>query len=257
MLYRSPPSEPRRGIVLVAVLVVVSVLALAAYQYSELMTSEYRAANSSTKVTQTRGFAIAGVNYVAGILSDMDYYTNTLESNPYDNDAIFRDIVVQQGDTPNQTGYFSVVSILSPDSPTFQQQPWRFGVTDEASKINVNALLQYSKTGTAGSAMLLALPNMTQDIANSLLDWVDSTSTSPRLRAGPRTTIIPACSRPITSRMGRSIAWMSCSFVQGDDHRFALRWRRSQFQRPTRCRRSGRQQRRRHRYGVGPVSDPL
>ena len=201
MLYRSPSSEPRRGLVLVAVLVVVSVLALAAYQYSEFMSAEYRGASSSTKVTQTRGFAIAGVNYVAGILSDPNYFTTTLSSNPYDNDSIFRDVVVQQGDTPAQTGYFSIIAILSPDDPNFQQQPWRFGVTDEASKINVNALLQYSKSGTAGSAMLLALPNMTQDIANSLLDWVDSASTSPR-SGGAKDDFYPGLQPPYHVKNG-------------------------------------------------------
>jgi hypothetical protein len=38
MLYRSPTSgQARRGVVLLAVLIVVTVLALAAYQYSEMM----------------------------------------------------------------------------------------------------------------------------------------------------------------------------------------------------------------------------
>jgi DNA uptake protein ComE-like DNA-binding protein len=210
MLYRTPSrSQPRKGVVLVAVLIVVTVLALAAYQYSELMTAEYRAAGSYTKTVQTKSFALAGVNYVAGALSDYDFFTNQLNSNPYDNQSFFQDIVVQQGDTPQQTGYFSVIAILSPDNPSFQQQPWRFGVTDEASKINVNALLKYgggggggasssstsssstsssstasttggSTLGAGGEAMLLMLPNMTQDLANSMLDWIDGSSSSPR-----------------------------------------------------------------------------
>ena len=39
-------SRPRRAVVLLAVLIVVVLLSLAAYQYSELMTAEYRAADN-------------------------------------------------------------------------------------------------------------------------------------------------------------------------------------------------------------------
>ena len=42
MLTRFAP-EPRRGIVLIGVLVVVVLLSLAAYQYSEVMSAEYAA----------------------------------------------------------------------------------------------------------------------------------------------------------------------------------------------------------------------
>ena len=121
-----------------------------------------------------------GVNYVAAILSNDDYFTNQLNSNPYNNPTVFRDILVHEGDTPKQTGYLSVIALVGPDDPNFGSQAFYFGVEDESAKLNINALLQYDKKGTVGAQMLQFLPNMTQEIANSIVDWVDSSSSTPR-----------------------------------------------------------------------------
>ena len=182
MLYRSSSSrsQPRQGIVLVAVLVVVTVLALAAYQYTQMMSAEYKAADSTTRTVQTRRAAISGVNYVAAILSDSTFFTSTLNGNPFDNAQYFQDILVQDDPNPKRRLHFTIIALRSPDDPQFQSSPYRFGVEDEASKLNMNALLKYDKTGSIGLKMLQQLPNMTDDIANSMLDWVDSTSTTPR-----------------------------------------------------------------------------
>src|SRR5262249_39215025 len=51
-----------------------------------------------------------------------------------------------------------------------------FGVIDEGGKINLNALMQLDSSGTIAHNMLLNLPNMTEDIANSILDWIDADS---------------------------------------------------------------------------------
>jgi len=51
---------------------------------------------------------------------------------------------------------------------------YRFGLVDESSKINLNSL-PFFDSWTPGSArqILMALPNMTEEIADSILDWVD------------------------------------------------------------------------------------
>lgn len=181
MRYRSPShSQPRRGIVLVAVLVVVTVLALAAYQYTELMSAEFKAADGNTRAAQTRAAAMSGVHYTAALLSDPTFFTGTLNSNPFDNAQYFQDILVHDDPNPKKRLHFTVLCLRAPDDPQFQSQPFRFGVEDEASKINVNALLKYDKTGTLGLQILQGLPNMTDDCANSILDWVDNGSASPR-----------------------------------------------------------------------------
>jgi hypothetical protein len=182
MLYRTPSSgqQRRAGVVLIAVLVVVAVLALAAYQYSELMNAETRAAVGSTRAAQTRRAADAGVAYAAAILSDPNYFSETLNSNPYDNPTYFKDILVQDSDNPKNRLRFSIIGLRAPDDPDATTQPWRYGVVDESSKININGLLRFDKQGTQGAKMLMKLPNMTDDLSASILDWVDGSTTTPR-----------------------------------------------------------------------------
>ncbi len=181
MLYRSSDrSQPRQGVVLVAVLVVVTVLALAAYQYSLLMSAEYKAADGNTRAAQSRAAAISGVHYTVAILADPTFFNDTLNGNPFDNSQYFQDILVNDDPNPKNRLHFTVLCLRTPDDPSFQSQPYRFGVEDEASKLNLNALLQYDKSGTVGLQILQGLPNMTDDVANSMLDWVDGTSSTPR-----------------------------------------------------------------------------
>ena len=75
---------------------------------------------------------------------------------------------------------FTILSLLSPDDPNAATQPYNFGLSDEAGKINVNALLQLDNgKGDAGYTVLMDLPNMTDDVANAILDWI-SPSDTPR-----------------------------------------------------------------------------
>ena len=180
MLSRSPGPSNRRGVVLLAVLLIVVVLSLAAYQYSEWMTDEYRATDGFARSVQTKALADSGVNYVAALVGNADAMTNTLNGNPYDNPQAFRGVTVP-GAGNGRPGVFTVVSLLSPDDPNATNQPYRFGVADEAGKINVNALLALDNgKGEVGLQILMDLPNMTEDVANSILDWLDPSSDTPR-----------------------------------------------------------------------------
>jgi type II secretory pathway component PulK len=178
---RTQATTPRRGVVLVSVLVVVTLLTLAAYQYSEYMFGEYQAADSYSRTGQARALADSGVHYVCALLSNKDAYTNTLNSNPWDNSAYFQDILVHDDELAIRRGRFSIITLRDPiDDPQFTGQAYRFGVSDESAKLNLNALLQIAKTDPIRQQMLMQLPNMTEDIANSILDWIDSSSSIPR-----------------------------------------------------------------------------
>lgn len=163
----------RQGIVLFAVLIVVVVLTLAAYQFAELMTAEYRAADSTARLGQARALANSGINYAAALLSDPASFTGTLNSNPFDNATVFQDVIVQANDKPRFQGRFSVVAPIDPLDPAYGSQPFRFGVVDESGKINLNALLKVDSKGKVAHDMLMTFPNMTETIANSILDWID------------------------------------------------------------------------------------
>jgi type II secretory pathway component PulK len=185
ILRRSPP---RRGVVLLAVLVVVVLLSLAAYQYSELMMAEYRAADSHARAQQARSAAESGVWYAAALLGNADNMSS-LNGNPWDNASTFQDVAISDSgvngastdsdnNDPRRRMLFSLLSVRDADDPAASSQAYRFGVVDESGKINLNSLLQIDSSGNAGSTMLLLLPNMTQDIANSILDWMDADDTT-------------------------------------------------------------------------------
>jgi type II secretory pathway component PulK len=179
MILRSRSTRSRPGIVLLAVLVVVVLLTLAAYQYSELMMAEYKAADSYLKAAQTRALADSGIHYVAALLSDPNAVTNTLNGNPYENPTIYQDVLVMPDPNGGQrNGRFSVVALRNPDDPAATTSPYRFGVADEAGKINLNSLLALDNgQGNVALTMLMNLPNMTEDIANAILDWLDPDDT--------------------------------------------------------------------------------
>lgn len=178
---RAPSRRQRPAFVLVAVLVVVVLLSLAAYQYSELMLAEYQAMDSYSKSTQARALADSGVAYVAALMSSSDNQESTLSNNPWDNPTAFQGILVREDPLGGRKGYFSIVSLPGPDDQAGGTQALRHGVVDESGKINLNALLLLDTTAPNNTAqqILLGLPHMTEDIANAILDWLD-TDESPR-----------------------------------------------------------------------------
>src|ERR1700731_1389649 len=139
---RTSIRQPRSSFVLLAVLVVVVLLTLAAYQFSELMLAEYSAADSYARSAQAHALADSGVHFAAAALSNSATLTNTLNGNPFNNPQAFQGILVNPQALAHFQGRFSVIAALDPDDPNAASQPYRFGVTDESGKINLNALMQ-------------------------------------------------------------------------------------------------------------------
>ncbi len=164
----------RGGTVLLAVLVVVVLLSLAAYQYSELMTAEYRAADSAVRSAQARTFAVSGVHYIAAALADTNTLTGSLNNNWYDNGDAFKGKEVQSGANERLIGRFSLVAPPAIDDAINGGTTSRFGVSDESAKININALVALDSTGKIAHDVLILLPNMTEEIADGIIDWIDA-----------------------------------------------------------------------------------
>src|SRR5690348_7241061 len=143
---RNRKREPRRGFVLLAVLVVVVVLTLAAYQFSEMMMAEYRAAESAKRMAQAHAFAESGIHYAAALLSNPDAVTNTLNNNPYSNPSAFQGVLVQDSDQARNRGRFSIIGLLGPDDPRGGQL-YRSGAVDESGRLNLNALMKLDSSG--------------------------------------------------------------------------------------------------------------
>jgi hypothetical protein len=170
--------ECRNGVVLIAVLVVVVLLSLASYQFVELMTSEYRAAESTVRAAQSRSLAISGVHYAAAALADKTTIANRLNSNLFDNESAFRGVLVREDDRPRYQGRFTLLAPPAVDDAIGGSTQVRYGVTDESGKININALVKLSPD--SASNILLRLPNMTEEIADAIIDWINSDDANPR-----------------------------------------------------------------------------
>lgn len=161
----------RSGIVLIKVLVMIVLLSLAAYQFAELMVQEYAAAQSALRAAQAKAAADSGIYYAAALLADPDAMSSTLGNNPFDNESAFHRIEVAA--TENRTVRFSIISPNVASDPS--AAGFRYGVTDESGKINLNSLILKSGAPKDTIAdILMMLPNMTEQAADSIIDWIDA-----------------------------------------------------------------------------------
>jgi type II secretory pathway component PulK len=163
---------------MIAVLVVVTVLALAAYRFADLMQAEQLAADSYQQQRQAQASAHAGIDYAAAVLANA--LANGQTNNFYDNPSLFQNILVRDGDSARQRSRFSIVSVLGPDAALNGgggAQNFLYGVTDETGKLNINALFKLDSSGQILYNVLMQLPNMTDDVANAIIDWIDPDST--------------------------------------------------------------------------------
>ena len=138
---------PRRGIVLFMVLMILVVLTLAAYRYSELMEGEFRVADSIARSLEAQALADSGIQYTAALLSNAGTFSSVLNSAPWDNPAAFQGILVQPNDHPKFRGRFSIVSPPGPDEAPSGSTAFHYGVTDEGGKINLNSLMAIDASG--------------------------------------------------------------------------------------------------------------
>jgi Type II secretion system (T2SS), protein K len=174
MRLRRPGIEERKGFILIAVLMVTTVLSLAAYQYSDLMAAEALAAQRIRRTAEAKAFADSGVHFAMAILADANAMSGTLNNNPYDNPGVFQNVAIKEGASSKSSGKFSIMAVDYSQDSTMGKLPLRFGVTDEGSKLNINALQAQDTSGRVLHDALMKLPGMTDEIAYSIVDWIDA-----------------------------------------------------------------------------------
>lgn len=165
------PKKNRRGLVLVVVLIAVTLLSLAAYSFTELMVSERIATDQHGRGVQARMLVDSGLDYAKAFLA-YDYLTREDAGGTYDNPAMFQGALLIDANDPRDRGRFSFVSPLwESGEPTGMV---RYGFESESARLNLNVLPYVDKVVTGGGReILMALPGMTEDIADSILDWLD------------------------------------------------------------------------------------
>ena len=145
----------RRGVALIIVLWLMAILTLLLYAFLGDMQVEYSVSSGYADGKKAEQLAWSAIDAACvNILYDTrPYYALSDEAPSWcdDPDSYFE---VALGD-----GAFTVFRPLYDDAQTV-----RWGLDDEASKLNLN---------TATKEMLLKLPNVTEEIAEAILDWRD------------------------------------------------------------------------------------
>lgn len=187
------PSRPR-GAILVLVLVVVAVLSLSVMAFSRFMLAERKSANHSLRQRQARLLAESGVEYLRIML--MKEYDVILESGGlYDNEDEFCGHLITDGTVAmlgedvgvsrglqgeldlREVGRFSVIAPMLSDDDILTGDGYRYGLEDESCKVNLRWIMQTeTQSPGMGRAMLMRLPGVTEEIADSILDWMDEDS---------------------------------------------------------------------------------
>ena len=163
--------RPRRGVLLMLVLIVVAVLSLAGYSFLELMWSERKAAHMTVKQAQARELAASGVEMAKQFLGQ-DPDVQLQAGGYYDNPGTFRAVLVADDSAPKDRGRFTFVA---PRFEAGQPAGIRYGVENESAKLNLNILLTADAASqNGGRNLLMGLPGMTEDIADCIMDWIDS-----------------------------------------------------------------------------------
>ena len=157
----------RRGTVMVVVLMVIVLLSLAAYTYTDSMISEREAAGFYGRGILTRSFADSAIEYTAATL---DARTFEPDENLYHNpDGFFRQ-QMRAGETERATGLFTVIV---PNERDAGGATVRYGLISESGKLDINSLLKSELEDEEIHDLMLSIPNMTDEIADAILDWVD------------------------------------------------------------------------------------
>ena len=164
----------RRGSALLIVLVVVTLLTLSAYTYTQTMQTEFEAAMIHGQDVQARQAADSGVDYVATLLARRSV---TGEDNLQQNPAVFQGVPVVDAQQSGQRVRFSIIAGLEADPHSSRV---RYGLIDESSKLNLNLLddlqtdLQLADEDIAN--WLMYVPGMTQEHVDAIRDWIDPDS---------------------------------------------------------------------------------
>jgi DNA uptake protein ComE-like DNA-binding protein len=170
ILKRTKGRKERRGVLLLVVLVVVALMAIANLSYFDWTFAERKAADASVRREQGYHAAESAVEMLRVYLSE-DALTIDQDGGWYENPARFRAVLVAD----NPAAELRVrAAAVAPRWGTYQQEGARFGLEDDSGRLNLNTLL-VTDTREEGAArmQLMALPGMTESIADAILDWMD------------------------------------------------------------------------------------
>lgn len=168
----NPTMDPEisRGVVLLAVLIIVAMLSLGAYAFAQLMLVEAEATEMYGRGVVVRNLADSGLEAALDLLANVDLLAEE-GIRLYDYPGGFQAVTLVPDDDLRWQGRFSVLAIDAAEGPV------RFGLSDESTRISLRALLAMPGSETQQQDLLLGLPGMTVEIADAILDFIDDDDT--------------------------------------------------------------------------------
>ncbi|HIE96269.1 MAG: hypothetical protein ABGZ23_27545 [Fuerstiella sp.] len=169
--------QPRRGFVLAVVTIAIVLLSLAAYNYSGTMLVEHEAAAMGGRDVTARTAAESAIEYAATRILERDY-DDTVDL--YNDPDVFRGQLLRDSSVDRGRVRYT---IIAPDESNSSAGGIRFGLGNENAKFNINRLLELDtleqllpeeeRLGLVYMATS-SIPNMTDDIIDAILDWLDT-----------------------------------------------------------------------------------
>ncbi|MCI0332375.1 MAG: type II secretion system protein GspK [Planctomycetes bacterium] len=178
-----PSIHRRRASILILTLVVVALLTLGTMAFFERMFAEHRASRAHGRQLQARHMAESGVEYLKAVLAQ-DPLVIRDSGGLYVNPSMFQGVTLVNDPLGALRGQFTVIA---PDITTDGLYGGiRYGLENESSRLNLNTvLLADSSSDDAARKLLMTLPGMTETVADSILDWIDSDD-EPRMLGAER-----------------------------------------------------------------------
>ena len=210
--------QSRSGVILVVVLIVIVILTLAVFAFSQFMMAQRRGMHTALRQTQVRLLAESGIEYLRVLLLK-DQYTILELGGLYDNPDLFCGHIITDGTIgmtgfgagmqttlgnvdPRDKGRFSVIAPALSDDGILRGEYIRYGLEDESTKINLRWVLQSDLQQPGyGRLILMRLPGVTEEVADSILDWIDDSSYEPR-EFGAKDEYYTNLDPPYYTRMG-------------------------------------------------------
>ncbi|HLQ45522.1 MAG TPA: hypothetical protein VK137_12375, partial [Planctomycetaceae bacterium] len=148
------------------VLAAIVLLSFAAYTFAELMLNEHTAARAMSQHLELRCLAESGVEATAAWLDGRP----RRDAEPpgwFQSPQLFAKQPAPAG--MSGLGHYSIV----PDLAALNSDQAVFGLWDESGKLNLNTLPLEKGQRKMARTQLLALPGMTPQTADAILDWMD------------------------------------------------------------------------------------
>lgn len=162
-------SQPRRGSILLLVLLAVVIMSLATASYLTLMKNEHRAARNAGQQLQARQLVESGADYLCVFLDQTDLLI-AQQGGVLTNPGTFQGRLVVDDLNQESRGRFTVIA---PDVIDGYYSGFRFGLEDESSKLDLNSLVSGDSDEQTARNRLMFIPGMTEDVADAILDWID------------------------------------------------------------------------------------